>query len=205
MSNIAFLFLPLAFSSLAVLPFVSPSSQVIFFAAARQRSAERLCRKELLWLLEISTWPGTAVVWICDSLLPVGRELGEGVGDRNLRQGTADRELGTGDLGQGTGGRELEELGTGNWGQQTGDRELGQGTGDRELGTRDLGQGTGGSKLGTGSWGQRTGGSKLGTGNWDGELGTGNWGQQTGNRELCMSSNLVIMQCLHGSLFRFQL
>ena len=32
MSNIAFLFLPLAFSSLpAVLPFVSPSSQVLFF------------------------------------------------------------------------------------------------------------------------------------------------------------------------------
>ena len=65
------------------------------------------------------------------------------------------------------------ELGTGNWGQ---------GTWDRELGTGNWGQGTGGSKLGTGNLGQGTGdrelGQGLGTGNW-GELGAANWEQGT--------------------------
>ena len=41
-------------------------------------------------------------------------------------QGPAERELGTGDLGQGTGGRELGQ-GTGGR-EQTGDRKLGTGT-----------------------------------------------------------------------------
>ena len=34
-----------------------------FFVAARQGNAERLCRKAPFWLLEVSHWPGTAVVW----------------------------------------------------------------------------------------------------------------------------------------------
>ena len=51
--------------------------------------------------------------------------------EEELWQGTGGSKLGTGNLGQGTGG-------AGNWGQQTGDRELGtvtcgQGTWDREL------------------------------------------------------------------------
>ena len=63
----------------------------------------------------------------------MGRELGAA----NWRQGTWDRELG---------GRELAaaNLGQGTWDMGTGN--LGQGTGDREL---ELGQGTGGRELGT--------------------------------------------------------
>ena len=52
------------------------------------------------------------------------------------------KELGTGNWGQGSGGRELEQ-GSGGWRQQTGDRELG-----------------------TGNWGQQTGDRELGAGNW---------------------------------------
>ena len=155
MSNIAFLFLPLAFSSLpAVLPFVSPSSQVIFLWRLGREARKDCVGKGFcgFWRFQ----PGQARRWsgksriICDSLLPVGRELG----GRELETGTWGRELRTGNWGQGTWDRELgagnwdRELGTGNWGQQTGGRELGQGTGDRELGTGDLGQGTGGSELG---------------------------------------------------------
>ena len=81
-------------------------------------------------------------------------------GAANWGQGTWDRDckLGTGNLGQGSGGR---ELGAGNW-----DRELA----GRELGAANWGQGTWDRELGTGNWGQGTGGREL-------ELGTGNWGQ----------------------------
>ena len=66
----------------------------------------------------------------------------------------------------------LRELGTGNWGQGTGGRELGAAN---WVGTGNLGQGTGTGDLGQGSGG--TGDRELGTGNWgtwDRELGTGN-------------------------------
>ena len=80
-----------------------------------------------------------------------GREL-EGNWGKKWGQGTWDRELETGDLGQGDG----------NWGSK-----LGHGTcGDRDLGQGTGGQGTGGSKLATGNWGHQTG-------DWDRELGQG--------------------------------
>ena len=51
----------------------------IFFVAARQRNAERLCRKEFFLLLEISNWPGAAVWKVPTGFCPqspVDRELG---------------------------------------------------------------------------------------------------------------------------------
>ena len=49
MSNIAFLFLPLAFSSLpAVLPFVSPSSEVLFGSAACLSTTHRFVHGQAL-------------------------------------------------------------------------------------------------------------------------------------------------------------
>ena len=90
--------------------------------------------------------------------------------NRELGQGTGDRELETGDLGQGTGG---SKLGTRNWGR---------GTGGSKLGTGNWGQGSGDRELGAANWKQGTGDRELGTGNWDRQLGTGNWGQGTGPR-----------------------
>ena len=73
-------------------------------------------------------------------------------------QATGGSKLGTGNLGQGTGGSKLDrELGVGNW-----DRELGQRTGGSKLETGNLGQGTG-DRLGNWNWGQGTGGRELGT------------------------------------------
>ena len=76
--------------------------------------------------------------------------MGQETGDRELGAENWDRELqrelgqGTGNLGQATRGRD-RELGTGNWGQGSGGinwgQDLGQGTGDkgRESCTNDPG------------------------------------------------------------------
>ena len=78
MSNIAFLFLPLAFSSLpAVLPFVSPSSQVDGFANIRQASKGRDRFEALSERLQTIL----TVVW--QTWSPIQRDVTVGVWNRS--------------------------------------------------------------------------------------------------------------------------
>ena len=132
----------------------------------------------------------------------MARSVAVGFQSHRQSSGTGGSKLETGNLGQGSGEKELggRELG-GNWragtgGSKLGTGNLGQGTGDRELGAGT--GGTGGSKLGTGNLGQgRTWGQQTG----DRELGTGNWGQGTGTGDRELGAGNWALLCVVESVF----